>query len=323
MGSKNSKRDGKDFSTPKENVRKQRSQGKFQSRFDALMKDLMEDFSAQILSYLLGIKVVSLQLLDRELTKLKVSKRHVDFLAKIKYEINGEEKEELFHVEFQAQNDRNMPQRMLRYMLDIFERYGEVPSQVVVYLGKEPLNMSSFFKYSKTFTHISYKFKLLDITSIPSERFLESRNPDLALLGVLGSSKDVEEVLKEILLIIKEGSNSTEELIVSVTKLELVGQLRGISRLVYKKVVDLLGLDIRKLESYKLGKKEGKKEGKKVVVDVLLSIVSKRLHPEEKELDEIRKQLEKINDLEKLKKLAPIVLEVSSIKELKEAINKK
>ena len=47
----------------KKNILK--SKEKFQSRFDVLLKTLMEEFSAQILSYLLGIKVVSLQYLDR------------------------------------------------------------------------------------------------------------------------------------------------------------------------------------------------------------------------------------------------------------------
>ncbi len=49
----------------------------------------------------------------------------------------------LVHIELQSTNDGDMALRMARYYLDIYGRYGQIPRQAVLYMGQDPVNMTT------------------------------------------------------------------------------------------------------------------------------------------------------------------------------------
>jgi hypothetical protein len=42
----------------------------------------------------------------------------------------------IFHIEIQAQQDKDLPERMLTYSLAIKEKFGQKPIQIILFVGK-------------------------------------------------------------------------------------------------------------------------------------------------------------------------------------------
>ena len=102
--------------------------------------------------------------------------------------------------------------------------------------------------------------------------------------------------------------------------------LRILSPLVYKKVSEVFGLDVRELGSYKLGRKEGLEEGrkegleegqKKGTINLILIYLEDHFEFRKEELEKIRKLLDKIEDEEKLKSIFKNITHKNNIKEIK------
>ena len=311
-------------STSSNNARVGKSLG---SRYDVYIKKVMEDFSKEILETLLGVEISSLDPVDRELPSLKVSSRHVDFLAWVSYrKTPGMEERVLLHVEFQSRNDRNMVKRMLRYGVDVWEKYGQFPVQVVVYLGGRKLSMKNSVTVLGDFSVLNYFFKIVDLSTVSYLSFLDSESPDVVILSLLGSmeGKEKEDVLFEVLLRLRELCVSAEELRTCVVKLEMISELRGLSPLVYKKVSEVFGLDIRELGSYKLGRKEGRKEGeeegvKKGMVNLILLYLEDHFEFRKEELEQIRSFLFKMDE-ERLNSLFKEITHKKKANEIRELL---
>ena len=294
------------------------------SRYDVFMKELMEGFSREVLEALLGVHVESLEPLGRELPRVTVSNRRVDFLAWVKYKVGFSEKKSLFHVEFQSSNDSKMLQRMLRYGVDIWEKHGVFPSQIVIYIGREPLSMSSSINFFQHFGTLSYSFELVDISKISASNFLASNEPDVVLLAVLSNyeNKKKEELLFSVLSRLSELCPSRKELIDSMTKLELVSELRGLSELVYEKVSEVFGIDVTELKSYKLGKEEGVKEGvKEGIVGSIVTYLRKKFGYADEELNRLTNILFEKKE-EELKQLFAQLIEINELEKVKELLSK-
>ncbi len=286
-------------------------------RFDALLKRIMEDFSQDMFKALLGLEPLSIKLVEREFPRVQVSSRHVDFLARTRYKMGiAQEREEIFHIEFQTNNDLSMPQRMLRYALDIYEREKEFPSQVVIYIGNEELKMKESFNEIKSFSHLNYSFKIIDVSKISADTFLINNNPNIAILAVLGHFDDAETLVTKILKLLSNYYGFSEKLRISISKLEIVCQLRGLTPLLYKKVNEMLGIDITELESYKEGMKEGKKEGmKEGIITLGLSLLEKKFNLDSDELSQLKKQLLEISDIIILQEILKSMLEQNNYNE--------
>ena len=79
-----------------------------------------------------------------------MEEREVDFLVRL-------ENDEIFHLEIQSMNDKNMPIRMLRYAILIENRYEKFPIQAVLYVGDKKLNIKNEIK----FNNLQYSYKLM------------------------------------------------------------------------------------------------------------------------------------------------------------------
>ncbi|RLA06980.1 MAG: hypothetical protein DRQ51_07590 [Gammaproteobacteria bacterium] len=80
---------------------------------DIISKKIITAITREIAHYILKINITDIQLVDKEL--LRIEHREADIVAICK--INN--KEQILHIEIQNNNDKTMPNRMLRYYTDI------------------------------------------------------------------------------------------------------------------------------------------------------------------------------------------------------------
>ncbi len=90
---------------------------------DITIRDIFEEIPQKLSKILAPAHIKELLPTNFLSTELRV-----DFLARL-------EDESILHIEFQSFNDPNMPFRMLRYYLAIWERYPSSPvKQLPVYM---------------------------------------------------------------------------------------------------------------------------------------------------------------------------------------------
>lgn len=97
-----------------------------------------------------------------------------------------------------------MPKRMLRYCSVIISRFTLPIIQIVIFLGKEELNMGNSIKMLSLGTSLFYEYQIIDLKKVEAQKFLSSDDPDVYLLGILGKSDNLVEVVRQILSKLKE-----------------------------------------------------------------------------------------------------------------------
>ncbi|MEO1183191.1 MAG: cytosolic protein [Cyanobacteria bacterium J06636_27] len=122
------------------------------------------------------------EFLDQELQQVvrdaELGKRLVDKLVKI-YRIGGEESWLLIHLEVQAQEKDNFPERMFVYNYRIFDRYKRPVASLAVLADSSSTWRPNLFGYELFGCTVDFKFpvvKLLDYQQRKGE-LEESRNP--------------------------------------------------------------------------------------------------------------------------------------------------
>ncbi len=103
------------------------------------------------------------------------------------------EDDTLEHIEFQADNDPDMPYREGIYGLVIGRKFQRRVRQAVIYFGDEPMRMADHIDLGG----IQVAFRLIDIREIDADRLLASGRPgDLALaLLAKGGTDRLREIL--------------------------------------------------------------------------------------------------------------------------------
>ena len=101
-------------------------------KYDKTFKEILENIPTKFLKLFTGYEQG--KFLDIELPL--VSSRKADFLVELP-------NKEIFHLEVQVSNDPLMPLRMMEYCTSIIRKYKRAPIQVVLYIGKEKLNMNN------------------------------------------------------------------------------------------------------------------------------------------------------------------------------------
>ena len=139
---------------------------------DIALKDIFEEIPHRLSKILAPAPIKEL---------LPSTELRVDFLARL-------EDDSILHIEFQSFNDPNMPFRMLRYYLAIWERYPNNPiKQLLVYVGNRKLRMKSRLKLR----NLSFSYEILDIRQIDCRVLLESPDPMDRLLACLCKVEDL------------------------------------------------------------------------------------------------------------------------------------
>ena len=190
------------------------------NRFDVVLKNLFERrLRTGILAKLTGLSIV--QWAPTELSETR--SRHVDLLGRTK---SGK----LIHVEFQTTNDPEMAFRMAEYALAIYKRYGEFPEQLVIYLGRLPMQMPQVFAQGG----LRYECRFIDIRDLDSAALLSSRHVEDNILAILTRVPNVRVAVCQILSRIGEQPERRKRTL--ITELLVLAGLRDMRGIIEKEV---------------------------------------------------------------------------------------
>jgi hypothetical protein len=228
--------------------------------------------------------------------------------------------DKIFHIEIQAQQDKTLPKRMLLYSVVIEEKFGKEPIQIVLFVGKGNPPPSYFKSEFKTL-----KFKVVDLKKIDPDEFLKSDKPEEVVLGVLaGKYREKPEVFKKVIRKISKIVKNKKELLKYMEDISFLGGLFDVE---IKAEPMPIQIDIRKTLFYKWGEKEGEKRGilkglkegekrgerrgliKGLKKAILLGIQLKFGSSKAKQ---IKKLLDKINDINRLEKIKKEVIKAEN-----------
>ena len=98
-------------------------------------------------------------------------------------------------MELQSSHDSDMPLRMVEYALAVKRKFGTIPRQIVLYVGRGPLRMADFLAEGS----MSFRYELRDFRTLDGEALLAS--PDLGdnVLAVLARLNNRKAALSRIL----------------------------------------------------------------------------------------------------------------------------
>lgn len=86
----------------------------------------------------------------------------------------------------QSMNDSGMPFRVLEYLVAVTRVHGRIPKQILLYVGRKPLEMASRFEWADGIA----RFTLIDMRELNAEPLIASAEPSDNILGILGKLKD-------------------------------------------------------------------------------------------------------------------------------------
>lgn len=232
------------------------------SKFDKIFKENMKVTLPLVMKNVSGLNVEYGQDLPTDLQYTK--ERKPDMLRRIR---TASGKELLLHIEYQTTNDNLMACRMAEYNIMLRRTYKVHPKQsikqFVLFFGKRKARM----QFAIDAEELQYHYKLIQISDIDYEVFLNSENPEDQILAILGDLKgnDPKDVLVEIM--IKLHSVARGELANNkyANQLQVLTQLRKLED--DFKLITSMGpvssfFKIEKDPFYKEGKAEGVQAGR-------------------------------------------------------------
>lgn len=228
--------------------------------FDNVCRYLVERYSPDIASWLLGQPIIFTKLSPTELSLQPI---RADSLILL------ESEELIFQIEFQTDPDGAIPFRMADYRLRVFRRYpGREMRQVVVYLREtnSPLVYQDSFELSNT----CHQFEVVRIWEEPAEPFLTM--PGLLPFAALANSGDREGVLRQV-------SQQVEDIRDIVKQSDIAASAGILAGLVLSKeaIGSILRSDIMKASViYQEIKKEGREES---LTEVALRMLADNQEP--------------------------------------------
>jgi hypothetical protein len=184
-------------------------------KYDAALKSVLTRGSAGFLSRLMGLEVAGF--LNSDLAEVR--SQQVDLLGEAS---DGR----LFHVELQSTNEQRMAFRMLEYLVAIEGKYGRVPRQLVLYVGKAAMRMESRIETAG----LSFQVNMMDIRELDGEPLLESDNLDENIVSVLARQPDGRRAVRRILE--KIGASDPEYRAKALRELTILAGLRSLGHFV-------------------------------------------------------------------------------------------
>jgi predicted transposase YdaD len=271
-------------------------------QFDAILKEIFSESIGAIYYLAIGKKIGK---------KVKVISAEIRLVKTFRPDILVEADGEIIQVEIQAQQDKTLPHRMFRYYYAIVEKYKKEPTQIVLFVGKGNPPPSEYKTHKLTL-----KYKVLDMKKIDPDVFIKSEKPAEVILGILaGKFKDKPKIIRKVKKRIVEILKNEEKIIKYIDSISF---LAGLFDIEIRAKPMPIQVDIRKTFLYKWGKEEGLKEGeqkgiikglkegeKRGIVKGLKEaiLVGTRLRFGDQKAKQIRNFLEKIDDLNHLKKI--------------------
>jgi predicted transposase YdaD len=296
-------------------------------RFDLILKEIFSKAVGIIFWLATGQKI------DGKAKVLPTEIRFVkSFYPDILLEIGGK----IIHIEIQVQQDKTLPERMLDYFYTIRKRYGKTPTQIVLFVGKGNPPPSKFeIKDEFQMQNLSFNFVVLDMKKIDPDEFIKSDKPEEVIVGILaGKFKDKPKIIKKVKERIVEIVKNEEEIAKYIDSISFLAGLFDIEIKVKPMPIEV---DIRKTFLYKWGREEGIKEGikegerrglakglkegliKGLKEAILLDIQLKFGSQKEKQ---IKNLLDKVNDINRLKKIKKEVIKAENWEDFSKVFRK-
>jgi predicted transposase YdaD len=265
---------------------KSREYRKELKRFDPILKEIFSKAAGKLISIATGEQI------NKELEDITTE---IEFVKSLRPDMVFRAGNKIFHIEIQAQQDKDLPERMLIYSLAIKEKFGQKPVQIILFVGKgNP--PPPFFKDEFTI----HKFIVLDMKKVDPDVFIKSDKPEEVIVGILaGKFKDKPQTIKKVKKRIVEIVKNEKEIAKYIDSISFLAGLFDVKIEVKPMPIQV---DIRKTFLYKWGKEEGLKEGKQEgLKESILRIV--RVRFSSSKAKQIKKLLEKIDDIKYLKKI--------------------
>jgi hypothetical protein len=150
-----------------------------------------------------------------------------------------------------------------------------------------------------------HKFKVVDMKKIDPDEFIKSNKPEEVIVGILaGKFKDKPEIIGKVKERIVEIVKNEKEIIKYIDSISFLAGLFDVEIEIKPMPIEV---DIRKTFLYKWGKEEGEKEGLKEAI--LLGV---QIKFGKSKVREVRNLLEKVYDVDHLKKIKRKITEVKT-----------
>lgn len=151
--------------------------------YDITLKLILQGAAGLVLRDVTGVHIE--RWLNVELPEVRNTR--VDML--------GETSEDhLIHIELQSRNDSNMPLRMAEYCLSVYRRFGRFPSQILLYVGEEPMRMQA----ELIGPELSFRYRLVNIRDLDGERLLDSEAVGDNVIAILARLRNSHAAIRRI-----------------------------------------------------------------------------------------------------------------------------
>lgn len=187
----------------------------------------------------------------------------------------------------QSTNDSGIPFRMLEYLVAVTRVHRRIPKQILLYVGRKPLQMPSQFEWPDGVT----RYTLIDMREFDAEPLIASPEPSDNVLGILGRLRDQRAALRSILERLS-GLPGEESEFYFRALLIAVG-LRGLEDLVREEVKKMsLAIDLSENKilgpAYRRGLEQGLQDGRQAGLQE-----GRQEGRQEGQLDLLRRQIER------------------------------
>ena len=197
-----------------------KTQGMKQAKqFDKIFKENMEAALPGIMKYLLGIEAVATEELPDSIQHTK--EREPDVLKKVTDRSGATF---VLQVEFQLENEADMPFRMGEYYIMLARKYRLPVRQHVAYIGEERLTMRDQLKLE----HMEFRYSLLSLAKVDYHLFLRSEKPEEKILALLADfgGEDPRVVADDIVHQVIDSSGGPLEREKHMQQMRVLGKLR-------------------------------------------------------------------------------------------------
>ncbi len=233
--------------------------------YDKIFKENLENAFLPLFAKLLGLDVSLEEAENITLDLQETIERSPDFLKLIMYE-GGKY---ILHLEIQSVNDTRMLGRMMLYTGLLYEKHKLPIRRVVLYVGKEPMNMVSRYE---AFGDV-FAYTLIDIRNFSYRDFVASDLPEMVVLAILADfeKREATEIIAEIVGKLSQFVAQDGRYKKYIRQLEIISRLRNLEPEILKltKTMPLL-IDITQDRLYKQGKIDAITEVQTEAIEKLL-----------------------------------------------------
>lgn len=235
---------------------------------DVISKQIFKRILVDIATYIFKLQLESVELIETE--QQRIEDRRADLVARV---VDAEGKAFILHLEIQNQNQKAMPDRMLRYLTDIRLNYpNEDVFQYLLYIGKEALTMRDNIATAQ----LNYRYPVIDMHEIDYHVFMAQNTPDALVMAILCDFKDsntkevVHEIISRLMELTQEDKKSLREYI---RMLEILASNRHLDFDIQEEF-EMLEIEIEKLPSFVMGQKKEREENKKKFLEIARNFLS-------------------------------------------------